>query len=55
MKLSKSLIRTDCMFTVLITSSGLVKGRILSTRGKGFGGACSKLGGEMCTVFGGQT
>ena len=30
-------------------------GRILSTRGKGFGGACSKLGGEMCTVFGGQT
>jgi hypothetical protein len=32
--LIKSLIRTDCTFTVLIMSRGLVKGRILSKRGK---------------------
>jgi len=32
--LIKSLIRTECTFTVLVMSCGLVKGRILSTRGK---------------------
>jgi hypothetical protein len=33
-KLIKSLNRTDCTLRVLITSRGLVKGRILSTRRK---------------------
>jgi len=32
--LIKSLIRTDCTFTVQIMSCGLFKGRILSIRGK---------------------
>ena len=34
MKLIKTLIRTECTFTVLVMSCGLVKGRILCTRGK---------------------
>ena len=43
----KSLIRIDCTFPVLIMSSGLVKGRILSTRGKGLVAHVANLG-ESC-------
>jgi len=52
---SDQIVNSYRLYVWLIMSRGLVKGRIFFHKKKEIGGACSKLWGEVCTGFGGQT